>query len=104
MDELGNTNQNYDDHSDEQNIVIFEKPGEQVRLTVSEFRGNYYFGMRLWLEDIKGEWFPTKSGFSFPYNIDTTATLFSALTKILSRAEVLEEVQARAAEISAKQE
>ncbi|AXC43088.1 transcriptional co-activator [Salmonella phage S124] len=97
-------NQNYEGHVDDQSILLWEKEGEQVRLTVSEFRGNLYMGIRYWLQDITGEWFPTKSGFSFPYTLETTSQLFYAFTQILSESEVLAEVQKRAEEIKAKTE
>lgn len=87
-----NVNQDYNGHEDDQSYVIYRKEGEQIRLTVSEFRGNLYLGIRYWLEDIKGDWFPTKSGFSFPYTLETTSALFQAFTKILSNSEVLHEV------------
>ncbi|QHJ81694.1 MAG: hypothetical protein [Bacteriophage sp.] len=88
-------NQHYEGHEEEQNIIVFEKPGEQVRLTVSEFRGNMYFGLRVWLQDIEENWFPTKAGFSWPYTLETTSSLFYGLTQILSQAEVLKEVHDR---------
>ncbi|QXV85110.1 hypothetical protein bas27_0040 [Escherichia phage TrudiGerster] len=97
-------NQNYEGHIDDQSILLWEKEGEQVRLTVSEFRGNLYMGIRYWLQDITGEWFPTKSGFSFPYTLETTSQLFYAFTQILSESEVLAEVQKRAEELKAKTE
>ncbi|UJD21437.1 transcriptional co-activator [Salmonella phage vB_STy-RN29] len=97
-------NQNYEGHVDDQSIMLWEKEGEQVRLTVSEFRGNLYMGIRYWLQDITGEWFPTKSGFSFPYTLETTSQLFYAFTQILSESEVLAEVQKRAEELKAKTE
>ncbi|HFZ8394687.1 TPA: transcriptional coactivator p15/PC4 family protein [Salmonella enterica subsp. enterica serovar Saintpaul] len=97
-------NQNYEGHVDDQSILLWEKEGEQVRLTVSEFRGNLYMGIRYWLQDITGEWFPTKSGFSFPYTLETTSQLFYAFTQILSESEVLAEVQKRAEELKAKTE
>lgn len=85
-------NQDYVGHEEEQSIVLWEKEGEQIRLTISEFRGNLYMGIRYWLQDINNEWFPTRSGFSFPYNLETTSTLFQAFVKILSKSEVLDEV------------
>ena len=69
-----------------------EEKGFQYRLTVSEFRGKFYFGIRKWIVDVNEDWFPTKEGFTIPYNINTTSSLFSALTTILSKAEVLTEV------------
>lgn len=95
-------NQNYEGHVDDQSIILWEKEGEQVRLTVSEFRGNLYMGIRYWLLDINDEWFPTKSGFSFPYTLETTSQLFYAFTQILSESEVLHEVQKRAEELKDK--
>ncbi|QFR57706.1 transcriptional co-activator [Serratia phage Slocum] len=94
--------QGYEGHTEDQNIVIFEREGEQVRMTVSEFRGNMYFGFRVWLQDINENWFPTKAGFSWPYNLSTTSSVFKALTHILSRAEVLSEVFARMDEVELK--
>lgn len=93
-DQSGNNiNQDYVGHEDEQSVLLWTKAdGQQLRLTVSEFRGNLYLGIRYWLEGIDGEWFPTKAGFSAPYTIDTVARLFSALVEILSEAEVLQEV------------
>lgn len=88
------TTDNYEEHSDCISEVFFENEdkGFQYRLTVSEFRGKYYLGIRKWIIDIDDDWFPTKEGFTIPYNINTTSSLFSALTKILSKAEVLHEV------------
>lgn len=85
-------NQDYMGHEEDQSYVIHEREGEQVRLTVSEFRGNLYIGIRYWLLGLNDEWFPTKSGFSMPYNLDTTTNLFLAFTKMLSNSEVLHEV------------
>lgn len=84
----------YEGHTDQLDEVLYynERKGFQIRLTVSEFRGNYYLGIRKWIQDMEDEWRPTKDGFSWPYNLATTSTLFSALTGILSKAEVLSEV------------
>jgi Transcriptional Coactivator p15 (PC4). len=88
-------NQDYVGHVDDQSIVIHEREGEQMRLTVSEFRGNLYIGIRYWLLGLDDEWFPTKSGFSMPYTLESTTKLFRAFTKILSNSEVLQEVYER---------
>lgn len=92
--------QGFDNHFEQQNQILFEHKGEQVRLTISEFKGNLYLGIRVWLLDIDGEWFPTRSGFSFPYNIHTTARLYSALVSMLSNSEVLDEVILHSKELS----
>lgn len=90
------TADDYEEHIDCMSEVFYEdyEMGIQLRLTVSEFRGRYYFGMRKWYVDINDEWLPTKQGFSIPYNLKTTSSLFGVLTKLLSRAEVLHEVVA----------
>lgn len=82
------------EHEDALDEIIYENQSRdtQIRLTVSEFKGNYYIGIRKWVIDIDDSWMPTKQGFTFPYNINTTSAMFRALTKILSRAEVLHEV------------
>lgn len=74
--------------------VFFENEdkGFQYRLTVSEFRGKFYLGIRRWVVDINDDWCPTREGFTIPYNLSTTSSLFSAFTTILSKAEVLAEV------------
>lgn len=80
-------------YPDECSIPLWVKNGEEVHFSISEFRGNYYMGIRLWLQDATDEsWFPTRAGFSIPFNIDTSARLFRALAQILSKAEVLDEV------------
>lgn len=84
----------FDGHEDVLDAVIFENTewGKQVRMTVSEFLGNHYLGLREYYLDFSGDWLPTKNGMSFPYNLDTTTNMFQAFTSILSRAEVLAEV------------
>ncbi len=85
---------NYDDHDDLLNEVVFENRAKelQIRFTVSEFRGNYYMGLRKWVIDIDDSWIPTKSGFTWLYNLDTTSSLFSAFCKTMSRTEVMHEI------------
>lgn len=81
-------------HDDRLDEIIYqnEEKDLQIRLTVSEFRGNLYLGIRKWVIDIDDSWMPTKQGFTFPYNLGTTSALFGALTTILSKAEVLQDV------------
>lgn len=85
---------NYNGHDDLLDEVVYENVEKdlQIRLTVSEFRGNFYMGMRKWVIDIDDSWMPTKQGFTFPYNLSTSSALFGALTSILSKGEVLKEV------------
>lgn len=70
--------------------------GIQYRLTISQFYNKKYFGIRKWVQtyhpDEECDWIPTKEGFNMPYELETTAALWNALTNILSNAEVLEAV------------
>lgn len=100
--DTGTCRQTNEEHVDEQDVILWEHKGEQVRFTVSEFRGNLYMGIRYWIHNMEEEWIPTKAGFSIPYNLDTTARLFKALTQILSKAEVLEEVMKHAEEVEVR--
>ncbi|ASV43435.1 hypothetical protein [Vibrio phage JSF12] len=87
-------NDSFEGHEELIEEIVYEnfEKGEQIRLTVTEFRDSYYLGLRKWVIDAEDDWCPTYQGFSFPYNLATTSKLFSALTKILSKAEVLHEV------------
>ena len=87
-------NDDYDDHDECVTKVVFEneEKGFQIRLTVSEFRGKYYLGLRKWIVDINDDWFPTKQGFSWEYTLESTSALFAGLTSILSDSEVLHDV------------
>lgn len=87
-------NDDFEGHEDRLDAVIFENEeyGTQVRFTVTEFMDRYYIGFRRYYLSFEGEWLPTKVGFSFPYNLRTTTRLFKAFCKLLSKAEVLEEV------------
>jgi hypothetical protein len=87
-------NDDFSGHEETLSAVIFENRewGKQVRLTVSEFRDNYYLGIREYFLDFEEEWLPSKNGMSFPYNLKTTTNMFQAFTKLLSEAEVLHEV------------
>lgn len=100
MDDVGNICQDYTGHTDEQSWLLWSKAdGQQARLTVSEFRGDMYIGIRIWMLGIDDVWFPTRSGFSMPYNLDTTSRLFAGLVNILSNGEVLEEVKQAAEKV-----
>ncbi|BAV81260.1 putative ssDNA-binding transcriptionalregulator [Vibrio phage VCPH] len=87
-------NDDFEGHEDRLDAVIFENKeyGTQVRFTVTEFMDRYYMGIRRYYLSFEGEWLPTKSGFSWPYDLKTSTNLFCAFTELLSNAEVLHEV------------
>lgn len=88
------SNDNYEDHSECVNSIIADNPakGVQYRFTISEFRETYYIGVREWYQDFDGEFAPSNNGFTLPYSLHTVARLFSALSEVLSKGEVLTEV------------
>lgn len=60
----------------------------QWRVTVSEFRGVQYLGVRKYFLSFEGTWEPTKEGASIPLTISSTLKLFLALSEVLSEAEI----------------
>lgn len=60
----------------------------QYRVTVSEFRGVQYLGIRKYFLSFEGTWEPTKEGATIPLTIDGTLRLFLALSELLSEAEL----------------
>ncbi len=60
----------------------------QWRVTVSEFRGIQYLGIRKYFLSFEGTWEPTKEGASIPLTITGTLKLFLALSELLSEAEI----------------
>ena len=68
--------------------------GNQVRLTISTFRGVEYLSLRKYYLDFDEEWLPSRNGITMPIDFDNTRNLFEGLVDILSLAEsksVLEE-------------
>jgi hypothetical protein len=70
--------------------------GIQYRLCISEFYDKRYFGIRKWVQvydpDNDCDWIPTREGMNMPYELETTAALWNAMTEILSESEVLEAI------------
>ncbi len=60
----------------------------QWRVTVSEFRGVQYLGVRKYFLSFEGTWEPTKEGATIPLTISGTLKLFLALAELLSEAEI----------------
>lgn len=83
-------------HEDKLDAVIFSDVnlGIQLRMTVSEFMGRYYMGVRKYFLSFEGEWLPTKQGISWEYSLETSTNMFGAFCELLSEAEVLAAVAA----------
>lgn len=73
-------------------VILFEKDGEQYRLSVKEFRDNYYLSIRKWYQDFDGTFKATKEGVTLPYNLHVVARLYEGLTRILSDSETFGEL------------
>jgi hypothetical protein len=67
--------------------VVQETEHEQVRLTVSTFRGIEYLSLRKYYLDFEEEWKPSNQGISMPIDFDNSRNLFQGLVEILSLAE-----------------
>ena len=67
--------------------VIWEDGSEQLRFTVSEFRGKMYISLRYWYLTFEEDWAPTTKGVTLPYTPDTVTYLVEAFSKILSKTE-----------------
>lgn len=73
--------------------LIVNKKDRQLRLSISEFRGELYISLRWWLLSFDEEsYFPSKEGVTIPYTIANTGNLFNSLVSLLSESEVLEQV------------
>lgn len=59
----------------------------QIRLTISNFRGIEYLGIRKYYLDFEEEWKPSNEGISMPLDLSNSKELFIGLTEILSLAE-----------------
>jgi len=60
---------------------------EQVRLTVSEFRGVEYLGVRKYYMSFDEEWCAGNEGVTIPLSLDNSRALFEGLIKVLALAE-----------------
>lgn len=74
-------------------LIKNEEKGILYRFMITEFRDKHYIGIREWYLDYEGEYKPTKNGFTMPYTLESVSALFAALTRLLAKAEVLEQVQ-----------
>ena len=68
--------------ADERIVHEFRKgAGEIVRSTIGEYRGRKTIGIRIFYEDVAGEWKPTRKG------ITLTSDLFPELQKAIGLIE-----------------
>lgn len=79
--------------------IILEGLHNQIRLTVSEFRGEEYLHLREYYLDFDEEWKPTDRGIHIPLDIDTSRELFRGVSEILSLAESKEVIEEYFSEI-----
>ena len=88
-------NQNLEGHTDLVDSIILdnEVKGIQYRFTISEFYGKHYIGVREWYTEFEGDFAPSNNGFTIPYELHTTSRLFLAFRDLLSKAEVLQEIE-----------
>lgn len=70
--------------------TLYENTSEfsQWRLTVSEFRGVSYLGLRKYFLTYEGTWEPSKEGVNIELTLTFTYNLFRSLADLLSKAEL----------------
>jgi Transcriptional Coactivator p15 (PC4) len=69
-----------------------EDKGTQLRLVVSEFKGEYYIHLRKYFLSYEGDFVPTKEGASFPATIQSIFSLLDGLIEICSKEESIETI------------
>jgi len=68
-------------------IAEFDKnSAEKVRVTLQEWRCQTYFDLRIFYQDDKGAWLPTKKGITV--NVELLGELRSAIDKAIAAAEL----------------
>lgn len=68
-------------------IYSDEEKFTEVRLTVNDFRGVEYLGLREYYMDFDEQWYPTNKGITIPLSILCTKNLLTALLELVSEAE-----------------
>ena len=68
--------------------IVWEDDLEQLRMQISEFRGKFYFSIRIWYLDFDEEWHPTNKGITIPYDGQAITYLADSLSKLMSKAEI----------------
>lgn len=79
--------------------ILSSEEYEQVRITLSEFKGTEYIHIRQYYLDFDENWVPTNKGISFPYSIGIAQELFQALTEMLAQEETVEILRTTFAEV-----
>jgi hypothetical protein len=61
--------------------------GSQLRLVVSEYRGQQYIHLRKYFLSYEGDWVPTKEGATMPATIQSVFALLDGLIELCSKEE-----------------
>lgn len=72
-----------------------EEKGFQVRLTLSEFRGVTYLGLRKYFLSFDDGFVPSKEGISIPYEMSSSFALLDAMVDLCSDNEGIDAVKSR---------
>ena len=50
---------------------IERSPGEELQMSLSQFKGRDLFNVRIWVKDRHGEWVPTRRGINlYPHELE----------------------------------
>jgi hypothetical protein len=75
--------------------IIFENEdkGFQYRLTLSEFRGIEYVGLRKYYLDYEGDYLPSNEGATIPATMQNIFALLDGLIELCAGEEVLDSIE-----------
>lgn len=71
-----------------------EDKGFQLKLVVSEFRGEQYIHLRKYFLSYEGDYIPTKEGATMPASISNIYNLLDGIIELCSKEESTESINA----------
>lgn len=90
------------DNAYEKIISVNEEKFYDVRLVVSEFRDEYYLGIRKYFLSFDEGYVPSKEGISMKYEMDSSLALLEGLLEIIPLGECRKILENKLAEIESE--
>lgn len=83
-------------------ISVNEEKFYDVRLVVSEFRDEYYLGIRKYFLSFDEGYIPSKEGISMKYEMDSSLALLEGLLEIIPLGECRKILENKLAEVESE--
>lgn len=83
-------------------ISVNEEKFYDVRLVVSEFRDEYYLGIRKYFLSFDEGYVPSKEGISMKYEMDSSLALLEGLLEIIPLSECRKILENKLAEVESE--